>query len=223
MLPSPPFPFAYQPSLLSEFECAYWSDRMDRIISSSGVSAAVGTSDRSELDPKSRVSSVAWLDPRQDLPSLRIFSLLVGFAYMTAATRLSHYRLALTPSLANIQLTRYGPDGFYGSHRDDSAPHPPRRAISVVLLIAPALSGGEFAFHDFSLDDTIRATLLRPGTALAFPSHLFHEVRPVHSGVRDSMVLWLPGGSSPGPPHPDLVARRAPGIEQGRDRPRPRR
>lgn len=188
-------PFAFQPSLLSESDCAYWSERMDRIISSSGVTASVGTSDRSELDPEARVSSVAWLDPCRDLPSLRVFSLLVGFAHATAATRLSHYRFALTPSLASIQLTRYGPDGFYGSHRDDSAPHLPRRAISVVLTISPALSGGEFAFHDFSFDDDVREMLLRPGTALAFPSHLLHEVRPVQVGVRDSMVLWLPGFS----------------------------
>jgi PKHD-type hydroxylase len=89
--------------------------------------------------------------------------------------------------MAPPMLARYSPGMAYGPHSDavflPIGPRPLRSDISCTLFIAPAdaYEGGEL-----SIQLGTRAVAFKgaPGSAIAYPSHTLHEVRPVTSGER---------------------------------------
>jgi hypothetical protein len=76
----------------------------------------------------------------------------------------------------NIQLSTYYPGDHYGWHKDG-------RVMSCSLLLSDKFTGGRLEFRE-------RGKLLREaGQAVFFPN-IEHRVKPVLTGVRDSLVVW---------------------------------
>jgi len=96
----------------------------------------------------------------------------------------------------SIQLLRYNIGGFYVPHIDvlPTYVRGKQRKVSIgVSLNDPAeYIGGEFRIYPTSQKDHIDFRLPK-GDAIAFPSFLCHEVRPVLNGVRYSSTAWIEG------------------------------
>tara|TARA_R100000781_G_C4079336_1_gene127156 strand:+ start:162 stop:764 length:603 start_codon:yes stop_codon:yes gene_type:complete len=108
-----------------------------------------------------------------------------------------------------IQFTKYKPDQFYTWHADDlPAPfgeqsHPNyrgkvRKLSATINLTDPnKYTGGDFEIdlrnneqgRNIITLDKIKAQ----GTVVVFPSFVTHQVRPVTSGERTSLVIWSLG------------------------------
>lgn len=104
----------------------------------------------------------------------------------------------------------YPKDGCFRGHPDRSLdmddPVAVRtRVISLVCLLndtnslgdLPVFDGGALVLHVPKPDGTVAPVNvpLSAGSVVAFSSDLFHEVRPVRSGVRFSAVAWLYEGN----------------------------
>ncbi|WP_326542963.1 2OG-Fe(II) oxygenase [Pseudorhodoferax sp.] len=88
-----------------------------------------------------------------------------------------------------FQFTRYEVGEYYGPHFDIGPGHLAERKLSMtVQLSAPEdYTGGELIIHpDF-------VALKDQGALTVFPSFMCHDVRPVASGVRYSLVSWVAG------------------------------
>lgn len=76
-----------------------------------------------------------------------------------------------------IQLSTYYPGDFYGWHKDG-------RHMSCSVLLTDKFTGGRLEFKDSSYP-----LLREAGKAVFFPN-IEHRVKPVLTGVRDSLVVW---------------------------------
>tara|TARA_R100001369_G_scaffold45821_1_gene72166 strand:- start:337 stop:939 length:603 start_codon:yes stop_codon:yes gene_type:complete len=106
----------------------------------------------------------------------------------------------------SIQFTKYKPDQFYTWHADDM-PKPfgknshlnyqgkIRKLSATVNLTDPS----EYTGGDFEVDlrnnqngrNIITLDQIKPkGSILVFPSFVTHQVRPIRTGERNSLVLW---------------------------------
>lgn len=101
----------------------------------------------------------------------------------------------------DYQYTEYYGDekGKYGVHMDlimtDAKPADllDTRKLSMSLVLSEPekdFTGGDFVIHQGSSSIKVEA---RRGTMIFFPSFILHEVTPVLSGVRKSIVLWVEG------------------------------
>jgi predicted 2-oxoglutarate/Fe(II)-dependent dioxygenase YbiX len=82
---------------------------------------------------------------------------------------------------------------FFSSHVDDK-PSAPYRKISIVIFVSDDQEGGELVLYGLFPDkDKDLGLPFRgaPGTLLAFPSDLPHEVKPVLAGRRLTIVSWF--------------------------------
>ena len=88
-----------------------------------------------------------------------------------------------------FQFTRYEVGEYYGPHLDIGPGKQAERKLSLtVQLSAPEeYSGGELIIYPEFVADKDR------GSMTVFPSFMCHDVRPVKTGVRYSLVSWLAG------------------------------
>jgi len=97
------------------------------------------------------------------------------------------------------QFTRYaGADAeYYGAHMDSHLDRTPEgkqdRKLSVIVQLSPAwdYSGGSVRL--LGCDSPDPAGLRQLGSVLIFPSWVMHEVTPVITGTRYSLVGWMHG------------------------------
>jgi Rps23 Pro-64 3,4-dihydroxylase Tpa1-like proline 4-hydroxylase len=84
------------------------------------------------------------------------------------------------------ELLRYKVGQFYATHIDSFKDRP--RAISCSFVLNNDYEGGEFAFFDREL-----VYKLKKGSCIMFPSNFMypHEIMPVTSGTRYSIVTWF--------------------------------
>ena len=103
------------------------------------------------------------------------------------------------------QFTKYGKDQFYGWHRDClSQPYSEDRhpqyagkirklSVTVSLSEPSTYEGGNLQFDEgdgrYHTCEEIRPR----GSVVVFPSHVPHQVTPVTSGTRRSLVMWSLG------------------------------
>jgi predicted 2-oxoglutarate/Fe(II)-dependent dioxygenase YbiX len=87
---------------------------------------------------------------------------------------------------SGYELLRYKTGGFYTQHTDSFIAAP--RAVSCSLALNDGYEGGEFAFFDGSIKYK-----LEKGACIMFPSNFMypHEITPVTSGTRYSIVTWF--------------------------------
>ncbi|MBV9890994.1 MAG: 2OG-Fe(II) oxygenase [Rhizobacter sp.] len=88
-----------------------------------------------------------------------------------------------------FQFTRYEVGEFYGPHFDIGPGRLTERKLSLtVQLSAPdEYTGGELVIYPEFVAPKDQ------GTMTVFPSFMCHDVRPVKTGVRYSLVSWLAG------------------------------
>jgi SM-20-related protein len=119
-------------------------------------------------------------------------------------TDLEHHFNVKVTGLQKPQFLRYGRGSFFRPHQDSSGrpdhdPHVRARRISAVVFLNrqarlpddEAYCGGDLWL--FRLDDDPDPTFCiagETGMLVAFPSEVFHEVRPVTHGERFTVVAW---------------------------------
>jgi PKHD-type hydroxylase len=110
--------------------------------------------------------------------------------------------------LEECQFTKYKKGQHYDWHRDSwdhpyNKPNDPKehgkiRKLSVTLNLSDPedYTGGELEF-DYNdggpINDSNRYVckeILPKGSMVVFPSHIWHRVKPVTSGGRNSLVIW---------------------------------
>tara|TARA_B100000795_G_scaffold121990_1_gene90794 strand:- start:30 stop:521 length:492 start_codon:yes stop_codon:yes gene_type:complete len=97
-----------------------------------------------------------------------------------------------------LQYSEYGVGGEYGWHRDiHDNPYPNGlvRKVSFSTILNDDFEGGEFDIETRNPADKKRYDTFdnKKQNTIIFPSHMWHRVRPVKSGVRKSIVGWVLG------------------------------
>ncbi|ANJ87107.1 hypothetical protein MB84_31085 [Pandoraea oxalativorans] len=105
--------------------------------------------------------------------------------------------------MQGTQFSTYEAGDFFNWHRDSApgadqphaAPTPPRRVVTVIIMLS---DGGSYEGGDFMLRDASHAELIDPafrarGSVVAFPSCVLHQVSRMVSGHRAGVVGWLMG------------------------------
>jgi len=103
-----------------------------------------------------------------------------------------------------VQYTVYSPGHFYNWHQDSwDEPYQeegPNKGLirklsaSIILNDETEYEGGELIFKEYNLDNGIHILGKFPkGTAIVFPSFIYHKVQKVTSGKRISLVSWTCG------------------------------
>ena len=87
---------------------------------------------------------------------------------------------------SGYELLRYKEGQFYTQHTDSFIARP--RAVSCSFVLNDDYEGGEFAFFDRELNYK-----LKKGSCIMFPSNFMypHEIMPVTSGTRYSIITWF--------------------------------
>jgi len=87
---------------------------------------------------------------------------------------------------SGYDLLKYEVGQFYTTHTDSFKDRP--RAVSCSFMLNDDYEGGEFAFFDREL-----VYKLKKGSCIMFPSNFMypHEIMPVTSGTRYSIVTWF--------------------------------
>jgi PKHD-type hydroxylase len=97
-----------------------------------------------------------------------------------------------------LQYSEYGIGGEYGWHRDiHDNPYPNGlvRKVSFSTILNDNFKGGEFDIETKNPADKKRYDTFdnKKHNTIIFPSHMWHRVRPVKSGIRKSIVGWVLG------------------------------
>jgi hypothetical protein len=136
-----------------------------------------------------RRSEVSWLYPNADTKWI--------FEKATAAVNYlnaEYFGFDLYGFVEGFQFTKYTGDvrGFYDKHIDITN-NSPYRKLSIVFQLSESdnYAGGDLLLHNNS-KNPIKISRNR-GEMAAFPSYVLHEVTPVTSGVRYSLVAWVTG------------------------------
>ena len=147
---------------------------------------------------KKRDSNIVWLNDRWIYKEIQPF--------IHQANRLAGWNFDWDFS-ESCQFTKYKLNQFYDWHCDSwEAPYANQdnketfgkiRKLSVTCsLSAPEdYEGGELEFDFRNMDPdkkSVRkcAEIKQRGSIVVFPSHVWHEVRPVTKGIRYSLVIW---------------------------------
>ena len=138
---------------------------------------------------KIRRSQVSWLGKNQDTGW--VFEKL---SHIASSLNAQYYRFDLTGFGEQLQLTNYeqSEQGMYGWHVDYGGKISPSRKLSLVLqLTDPSqYEGGNLQVLTSGQPLTVRK---QRGLVAAFPSYVLHQVTPVTSGSRQSLVAWVSG------------------------------
>lgn len=151
--------------------------------------AQVGGNPQGEDLAKIRRSSVSWIDNTQDTEW--VFKKL---AHVASSLNSQFYRFDLTGFGESLQLTNYDQSehGMYGWHQDYGGKRSVSRKLSLVVqLTDPSqYEGGNLQIMTSQQPQNVRK---QRGLVVAFPSYTLHQVTPVTSGSRQSLVAWLSG------------------------------
>jgi len=185
---SPVVPFLrdYVPSA-TYFNDVFTAEECQRIIDL-GVSEEMIEGTTSKKRAKAvRKSRVAWFYPSPETEWF--YSRLCGAIIQANA---EGYRFKLFGLAENLQFTEYvAPDGHYGKHIDKRLNAEVRKLSAVVQLTNPDnYEGGDLLLH---LGDDPDPAPRAQGSVTIFPSYVLHEVTPVTSGTRHSLVAWVTG------------------------------
>jgi len=98
-----------------------------------------------------------------------------------------------------LQYTVYNEDNYYDWHIDSCVqPYDNGliRKLSFSIFLNDDYTGGEFELctpHPVLNKQSNEKFNLEKGSILIFPSHIWHKVHPVKSGIRKSLVGWIVG------------------------------
>lgn len=102
----------------------------------------------------------------------------------------------------SFQYTVYEPGEEYNWHTDlvfgnefRGAEARATRKLSLIMLLSDPekdFTGGEFQINQAG-ESTANTIEMTKGRIIAFPSFMLHRVKPVISGIRKSIVIWIEG------------------------------
>jgi len=105
--------------------------------------------------------------------------------------------------IESIQLSHYYDGHFYDWHIDsfvnpviqNDKKYQRKVSLTVFLNDPEEYEGGEFdlEIRGPNTEERYDTFKLPKGSVIVFPSHKWHRVRPVTSGVRKSLVIWIQG------------------------------
>lgn len=122
--------------------------------------------------------------------NLQVRKILDTYLYVSASHAIKEYREKFSVTEikedSGYELLRYKEGQFYTTHTDSFKERP--RAVSCSFALNDDYEGGEFAFFDREL-----VYKLKKGSCIMFPSNFMypHEIMPVTSGTRYSIVTWF--------------------------------
>lgn len=156
-----------------------------------GVSKATVTNE-GIVNEEIRKSAVGWI------PQTREWQWLYQkLAEMVEEANNNVWKYNLYDMDEKIQYTEYYEDGgHYGYHLDVGPGYPlNQRKISITVQLSgpDEYEGGEFQM--WRGGDQPEDLPKEKGCVLVFPSFVLHRVKPVTSGTRKSLVLWVGGES----------------------------
>ena len=106
----------------------------------------------------------------------------------------AHFAVTLS-GFEEPKFLRYGPGDFFVAHQDGNTPvirdDSRHRRVSAVVFLNSDYEGGALVLHGAYPNLTERHVVpAAPGSLVAFPSETTHEVTPVASGQRYTIVSW---------------------------------
>lgn len=167
----------------------------------SGVSKKGKQIDYKKLDDKAkkklfkkRKSKVAWLDEPWVYNEVSKF--------VKTANQNAGWNFVLK-GVEYAQFTTYDLKDYYGWHSDTLSSsfendHMRKLSVTVSLTDPKEYKGGELEF-DFRDDEPNKKSyvtckeILPRGSIVVFPSFIWHRVKPVTKGQRQSLVMWFSG------------------------------
>lgn len=187
-----PYNYSYQPfvwweSGFSEEELN-WLQQKAR---SPLMKAKVGGGDDGVVDPNIRRSDLNWLNNNHE--TSWVFHKLGS---IVSSLNAQFFRFDLTGFGEQLQLTNYDEKekGMYGWHIDMGGnTSAPCRKLSLVLQLSDPVDyeGGVLELKPFG-ENIIKVKKQR-GLVVCFPSWTLHQVTPVTSGNRQTLVAWISG------------------------------
>lgn len=137
-----------------------------------------------------RKSNIAWIEDKEIVTEIT--------KVINQASTKSNWNFLLR-EFEPLQYTVYNKDDYYDWHIDSrSKPHDNGliRKLSFSICLNNDFEGGEFELgfpHPNSEKNAIVKMTMSRGDILVFPSHTWHKVNKVISGVRKSLVGWVVG------------------------------
>jgi PKHD-type hydroxylase len=140
-----------------------------------------------DVNNEIRNCGVSWIRPESDT-----FWIFQKIQHAVSEINEQHYRFSIQWG-EDCQFTKYDSSyqGFFRKHLDivgfsgEAA-----RKISVSILLNDNYDGGDLNIYTDETPFTVKKS---KGTLVIFPSFLLHEVTPVISGTRYSLVNWING------------------------------
>jgi len=127
--------------------------------------------------------------------SLRwINAMLFGYIQLANA---NNYDYDIVYDREDMQISKYAEGQFYKRHTDfspdrESVGFTRKLSLSVQLSNEDSYEGGDLILY-LDPDDQSYVVPKKQGTVVVFDSRLVHEVTPVKSGKRFSLVKWAHG------------------------------
>jgi predicted 2-oxoglutarate/Fe(II)-dependent dioxygenase YbiX len=144
--------------------------------------------DSDNIDHKIRNSKVRWIN--NDEENRWIYEkILPLIQYING----QYFRFDLN-NIEPLQLTEYDQNygGFYTKHVDHGYDKNMNRKLSFVIFLSDPseYEGGELLLYNST--EPIKPEE-KKGNVVFFPSYVLHEVTPVKSGIRNTLVGWING------------------------------
>jgi PKHD-type hydroxylase len=134
-----------------------------------------------------RRSQVSWLQKTPD--TAWVFEKL---GHIASSLNAKYFRFDLTGFGEPLQLTNYDQSehGMYEWHQDYGGGTSRKLSLVLQLTDPSQYEGGNLQIMTGGQPQTVRK---QRGLVAAFPSYVLHQVTPVTSGNRQSLVAWISG------------------------------
>lgn len=173
--------WAYKKNVFSAEECAYIIELGNSLELTAAKTYAKGE------DASVRDSQISWINANPDINWI--------FQRLTAnilELNKQFFNFELFGLVEGLQFTKYeAPNGHFEKHVDRALNSMTRKlSITVQLSNEADYEGGDVELHYASEPAILEKS---QGTLSVFPSYVLHQVKPVTSGTRYSLVCWVTG------------------------------
>ena len=147
-----------------------------------------GITNANLLDKKIRDSNISWIDVNENTNWF-----YERLAHSVVNLNNNFFKFDIYGFVENLQFTKYEKGQYYNSHLDTGLNMVVRK-LSVVVQLSNEkdYEDGELKIYTNKKGNALRKT---QGTVFVFPSFMLHEVLPIKSGTRYSLVGWISGPS----------------------------
>jgi len=139
-------------------------------------------------DKRVRSSDLSWIHDKKLAATV--------YPYMQSANEQAGWNYDIRGLELPAQLTRYSKGQFDSCHRDSLGDHQNSEImpikLSMSIILNDEFEGGGFEFVGRNQERQPNFDNKR-GSICVFPSFMLHEVKPIVSGIRYSLVVWFVG------------------------------